>query len=190
MFGQADAGEALPPDVLDDVGEGDDAGDALGEVHPVRGPGIDVDVGAAAEGDEDAIAGMEGKGQEDEGPLEHADEREGVEELDLLGVGERAVEGFEVGEDVLDEEGADGDDAGEGVQATPGGRSGLPRRVEAGRLCVRCRGLAELRGRLRPWLLLVTTIGVPNNSTFDYSSVRTAASRELCAYRSGCAISP
>ena len=62
---------------------------------------------------------MEGEGDEDECPLEHANEREGVEELDLLGVGEGAVEGLEVGDDVLDEEGADGDDAGEGVQLAP-----------------------------------------------------------------------
>ena len=62
---------------------------------------------------------MEGEGDEDEGPLEDADQREGVEQTDLLGVGERAVEGLDVGEDVLDEECADGDEAGEGVQLAP-----------------------------------------------------------------------
>ncbi|WP_433983493.1 hypothetical protein RBB78_20340 [Tunturiibacter empetritectus] len=36
-----------------------------------------------------------------------------------MGVGEGAVEGLEVGDDVLDEEGADGDDAGEGVEFVP-----------------------------------------------------------------------
>ncbi len=119
VLGEGDAAEALSPDVLDDVEEGDDAGDALGDVHPVAGPGVDVDADAAAEGDEDSVEGVEGEGDEDEGPLEDADEREGVEELDLLGVGEGAVEGFEVGDDVLDEEGADGDDAGEGVELVP-----------------------------------------------------------------------
>lgn len=62
---------------------------------------------------------MVGEGNEDEDPLEHADEREGVEEENLLGVGERAVDGLEVGDDVLDEEGADGDDAGERVELAP-----------------------------------------------------------------------
>jgi hypothetical protein len=135
MLRQLDAGKALTPDMLDDVGEGDEAGDALGEVHPVAGPGVDVDVCAAAEGDEDAVEGVEGERDEDEGPLEDADEGEGVEELDLEAVGERAVDGFEVGEDVLDEEGADGDNAGEGVQLAPeegvadagGARGWMPR---------------------------------------------------------------
>ncbi len=62
---------------------------------------------------------MEGERDEDEAPLEDADEREGVEELDLLGVGEGAVPGLEVGDDVLDEEGADGDDAGQRMEAPP-----------------------------------------------------------------------
>ena len=86
---QADSAEALTPDVLDDVDEGDEAGDALREIHPVAGPGVDVDVGAAAEGDEDAVERVEGERDEDEDPLEDADERQGVEEEDLLGVGER-----------------------------------------------------------------------------------------------------
>ena len=117
--GSETAGEALTPDVLDDVGEGDEAGDALGEVSPVAGPGIDVDGGAAAQGDPEAVEGVEGEGDEDEGPLEDANQREGVEQTDLMAVGERAVEGFDVGEDVLDEECADGDEAGEGVQLAP-----------------------------------------------------------------------
>ena len=119
VLGKRDAAEALSPDVLDDVDEGDEASDALGEIHPVASPGVDVDVGAAADGDEDAVSGVEGEGDEDEDPLEDADEGEGVEELDLLGVGEGAVEGLEVGDDVLDEEGADGDDAGERVEFAP-----------------------------------------------------------------------
>src|ERR1700679_3223066 len=116
VLGERDAAEALTPDVLDDVGEGDDAGDALAEVHPVAGPGVDVDVGAAADGDEEAVDGVEGERDEDEGPFEDADERQGVEEEDLLGVGEGAVDDLEIGDDVFDEEGADGDDAGEGVK--------------------------------------------------------------------------
>ncbi len=80
MLGELDAGEALTPDVLDDVRERDEAGDALHDVHPVGGPGVDVDVGAAAEGDPDAVEGVEGERDEDEAPLEDADQREGIEE--------------------------------------------------------------------------------------------------------------
>ena len=85
---------------------------------------------------------MEGEGDEDEGPLEDADERQGVEEEDLLGVGEGAVDGLEVGDDVLDEEGADGDDSGEGVELAPeegvalAGAEGLHSGLE----CVGARG--------------------------------------------------
>jgi hypothetical protein len=117
--GQLYAGEALTPDVLDDVGEGDEAGDALGEIHPVAGPGVDIYSCPAAEGDEDAVESVEGERDEDEGPLEHADEREGVEELYLQPIRKWPIDGFVVGEDVLDEEGADGDDAGERVQLAP-----------------------------------------------------------------------
>src|SRR5271156_170882 len=116
VLGEGDAAEALSPDVLHDIEKGDDAGDALGDVHPVAGPGVDVDADAATEGDEESVEGVEGEGDEDEGPLEDADEREGVEELDLLGVGEGAVDGLEVGDDVLDQEGADGADTCERVQ--------------------------------------------------------------------------
>src|SRR5580658_1346411 len=35
MLGEHDAGEALPPDVLNNVGESDEAGVALGHVHPI-----------------------------------------------------------------------------------------------------------------------------------------------------------
>ena len=105
--------------MVDDVRERDDAGDPLGEVGPVAGPRIDVDAGAATEGDEDAVEGVEGEGQENQGPFQDAHERERVAEFDLLGVGEGAVPGFEVGNDVLEEEGADGDDAGKGVELVP-----------------------------------------------------------------------
>src|ERR1700737_1278594 len=70
-------------------------------------------------GEEEGVDGVEGERDEDEGPLEHADEGQGVEELDLLGVGEGAVDGLVVGADVLDEEGADGDDVVEGMVIQP-----------------------------------------------------------------------
>jgi hypothetical protein len=70
-----------------------------------------------------------GEGDEDQSPLEDADQRQAVEELDLRGVGGGAFERFEVGEDVLDEKGADGDDAGERVQLAQQERVALPARI-------------------------------------------------------------
>ena len=119
MLGEIDAGEALAVEVLGDVGEGDEAGVALGGVHPVAGPGVVDDVGLAAEPDPDAVEGVIEDGQKDEGPLKDADQGEAVEEFDLGSVGEGAFEGLEVGEDVLDEEGADGDYAEQRVEFVP-----------------------------------------------------------------------
>src|SRR5215469_1831001 len=84
---------------------------------------------------------MVGERDKDEGPLENADEGQGVEEEDLLSVGEGAVDGLEVGDDVLDEEGADGDDSGERVELAP----------EEGVALAGAEGLnsAKLRGRWR-----------------------------------------
>src|ERR1035441_1363077 len=116
---QHDAGETLPPNVLDDVYERDDPGDALGEVAPVAGPGVKIDIYASAEGDPDAVSSVEGQRDEDEDPLQHAHQRQRVEELDLLSVRQRTVERLEVGEEMLQQERADGDDAGERVQPAP-----------------------------------------------------------------------
>jgi len=44
-----------------------------------------------------------GQRDEDQAPLEDADQRKGVEEEDLLGVGDGAVDDLEVGDDVLDQ---------------------------------------------------------------------------------------
>ena len=119
VFRERGAKEALANHVLDDVGERDNPRDALGDVGPVAGPGVHVHIDAAAEGDPDAVAGVEGERNEDERPLKDADQRQAVEEFDLLRVGEGAIPGFEVGDDVLDEKGADGDNAGERMQAAP-----------------------------------------------------------------------
>ena len=54
--------------------------------------------------------------QEDEGPLEDADEGQAVEELDLIAIGDRPFERFEVGEQVFKKKSADGDDAEKGVE--------------------------------------------------------------------------
>ena len=136
---EADAHEALASDVLGDVGEGDEAGVALGGVHPVAGPGVVDDVRLAAQPDLDAVEGVIEDGQKDEDPLQHADQGQAVEELDLGSVGEGAFEGLEVGEEVLEQEGADGDDAEQGVELAPekggslAGAQGLDAAPECGR---------------------------------------------------------
>ena len=78
-------------------------------------------------------------GQEDEGPLEDADHGQAVEELDLSSVGGGAFEGLEVGEQMLEEEGADGDYAEQRVQfaeekgVSLGGAQGLDAAADGGR---------------------------------------------------------
>jgi hypothetical protein len=58
-------------------------------------------------------------GQKDEGPLQHAHQGQAVEELDLGSVCRRAFEGLEVREQMLQQEGADGNDAQQRVQLAP-----------------------------------------------------------------------
>ena len=140
IFGQADAHEALAKDVLDDVSEGDEAGVALGHVHPVAGPGVVDDVGLAAQPDVDAVDAVIEDGQEDEDPLEHADQRQAVEELDLRAVGDGAFERFEVREQVLEQKSADGNDAEQRMQLAPEEGVSL---AGAQRLNARCRVGAE-----------------------------------------------
>jgi hypothetical protein len=57
-----------------------------------------------------------GERQKDESPLQHPHQRQAVEELHLRGVGGGAFERLKVGEDVLDQERADGDDAHQRMQ--------------------------------------------------------------------------
>ena len=113
VFRQVDAHEALVQNVLNDVDESDVAGDALGIVHPVPCPGVVDDVALAAQGDIDAIEGVEGQRNKDATPLKDAHQRQAIEEPDLGGIGDGAFERFEVRQDVLDEEGADGYDSGQ-----------------------------------------------------------------------------
>ena len=116
MLGQLSTQESLADDVLDDVDEGDIAGPALDGVHPVPCPGVVDDIGFAANGDVDAVEGVVGEGQEDEADFQHANQGQAVEEFDLGTVGGGAFERLKVGEQVLDQEGTDGHNAGEGVE--------------------------------------------------------------------------
>ena len=104
--------------MLNDVGERDVAGNALRDVAPVPGPRVHIDVGTPAQPDIDAIKRMEGEGNEDESPLQDADEGQCVEELDLLGIGKRSIDRFKVRDNVLDQKRANRDDARQRVQAT------------------------------------------------------------------------
>jgi hypothetical protein len=65
------------------------------------------------------------QGQEDESPLQHANQRKAVEELDLCTVSCGSFERLEVGEQVLEQECADGDNAQQGVQLAPEERGSL-----------------------------------------------------------------
>jgi len=78
MVGKVDAGEALAVEVLRDVGEGDEAGVALGDIEPVAGPGVVDDVRFAAQPDVDAVDPVIEDGQKDEDPLEDADQGQAV----------------------------------------------------------------------------------------------------------------
>src|SRR6476659_6305162 len=119
IFRQADSHEALAQDMLTDVEDGYQAGPALSNVHPIAGPRIVDDVGLAAQPDIHAVEAVVEDGQEDECPLEHAHKRQGIEELDLCTVSGGAFECFEVGDEMLDEESANGDDAQQRVELSP-----------------------------------------------------------------------
>ncbi len=112
--------------VLADVGEGDQAGVALRQVHPVPCPRVVDDVRFAAQPDIDAVDAVIQDGQKDEDPLQHAHQRQAVEELDLLAVGDRALQRFEVREQVLQQKRADGNDAQQRVQLVPDKTRALP----------------------------------------------------------------
>ena len=113
---QVHAAEAHVIEVVQDVEEGDHAGPALRGVQPVAGPGILADVRLAAIPDVEAVERVIEQGQEDEAPLQHANERQAGEELDLVVVGLRALGRLGVGDEVLEQECADGNDAGQRVQ--------------------------------------------------------------------------
>src|SRR5664280_1022037 len=116
---EADAHETLTEDVLADVEDCDEARVALRDIHPVAGPGVIDHVRLAAEPDVDAVESVIQDGQEDEDPLEDADQGQRIEKLDLRSVGDGAFERFEVRQQVLEKKGADGDDAEERMELAP-----------------------------------------------------------------------
>src|SRR6185437_12449498 len=99
--------------------------DTLNEVAPIPCPGIDIHVYTATKGNVQTVQRVKRERDENENPLEDADQRERIEELDLLGVGERSVPGLEVGDDVLHQKRSDGNNAGERVHAAPEKRVAL-----------------------------------------------------------------
>jgi len=70
------------------------------------------DGGAAAQGDPQAVEGVEGERDEDEGPLQHAYLRRELSRPHLMSVGRGPPRASTLERNVLDEERADGDEAG------------------------------------------------------------------------------
>jgi len=102
---------ALGVEMPGDVGEGDEAGVALGGVEPVPYPGVRGDVGLAANPDVDAVAGVIEHGKEDEGPFDKGTERNGLEvagDFVIFGSGD---EDGAVGPEMFGKERADRNDS-------------------------------------------------------------------------------
>ena len=100
-----------------DVDEGDQAGPTLRGVHPVAGPRILGDVAFAAEPDVEAVNGVIEERNIDADPLEHLGEGKSGEELDLFGIGMRAIGGEGIGNEMLDQERPDRNDAAQRMQS-------------------------------------------------------------------------
>jgi len=119
MVRKVDAGEALPVYMLRDVGEGDEAGVALRDVHPIAGPGVVDDVGLAAKPDPNSVDAVIEDGQKDEDPFEYTNQGKAVEEFDLVAIGDGPFVHFEIRKKMLQQERADGDDAEQRVELAP-----------------------------------------------------------------------
>ena len=137
IVGQVRAHETLGGHVVADVNECEDAGPALRGVHPVAGPGVIHDVRSAAEPNEDAVDGVVSDGNENENPFQHAHRRQAIEELHLRRVGRGAFQRLEVGDEMLQQKCADGNDAEQGMQLVPEERVAFAgaKRLYAARTC-------------------------------------------------------
>src|SRR6187402_71929 len=127
MLGQAHAGEPLEVQMLNDVGQRQDARHALGQIHPVARPRIDVHIGATLDGNVYAVERVEGEWDKDEGPLQHTHKRKAVQELYLLCIRQRAMHDLDVRDDVFDQKCADGNNAGQRVKPAQHKRVSLAR---------------------------------------------------------------
>ena len=108
--------EAQMPGVPHDVAEGDGAGPALQGEHPVSGPGIVGDVALAPEPDIEAIKRVVQNRQPDPEELEVENKRKAGQQFDLLGVSARAAGGECVGDKVLNQKGAYGNNAAQRME--------------------------------------------------------------------------
>src|ERR1019366_2223806 len=104
-------------DVVRDIDEGDNAGPALRGIKPIAGPGIVADIRIAFVPDVQAVDPVIQQRQEDEHPFQHVHEWQAGEELYLIVVGLNALGRFRVGNEVFNQESADGHNAGERMQA-------------------------------------------------------------------------
>ena len=113
---QLRAREAHGVYVIADVKEGEDAGPTLRRVQPVAAPGIFSDVGVAAIPDVNAVQRVIEQRQKDEQPLHPMYEGQAGQKLYLIVIRLRAFHRFGVGDEVLNQECADGHDARERMQ--------------------------------------------------------------------------
>src|SRR5208282_5420219 len=108
MRGQVHAGKAQEVGVLHHKDERDDAGVTLGGVEPVTGPGIAGDIALALIPDIDAVEAVVGDGNPDEEQFEEKDEGQTIQKFYLFAVGGGTFEGFGVGDEMFEQESADG----------------------------------------------------------------------------------
>src|SRR5579863_6679172 len=123
---QVDAGEAHRIGVPHDVDERDATGPALHGVHPVAGPGIRRRIRLAAIPDVETVERVIGDGNPDAEQLEKEDQRKVCQKADLTGVSRGPADRRGVrDQNVLEQECADGDYAGQGMKAAQKKRRSL-----------------------------------------------------------------
>ena len=101
--------------MVPDIKEQDHAGNALKQVHPVAPISIGADIGARLRRDEQAVGGVIEQRQPDGTDLEEDDDRIGLQIFDdgVEALRAAGADRLEVRVQVLDEEGADGNEAGQ-----------------------------------------------------------------------------
>ena len=102
IFNEVNSGKSQAVNVLEYIGEGDDACPALRGVKPVAFPRVRDDVRFPTVPNEDSVERVVQNWDVDESPLEEWHEGKGVQELDLSRVRVRSVRGVRVGDKMFD----------------------------------------------------------------------------------------